>query len=119
MTPLTELSNDELNRRCAEVMNNVFGRYELRRQPNMIGMWFDGKHQGLNYFTPTTDLAQCMELLIELWDACCVYIETKGGMNYVQVDWDETGNEPAFVIEHENKLAAIVIAFIKWKESEE
>jgi len=116
---LTELSNDELNRKCAEVMG--YDVIEQGHSNDILGVYNDGEYCGMIgdfTFNWCDDKSLCMDLLIELWNACCVYIETRGGMNYVQVDWDETGNEPAFVVEHENKLVAIVIAFIKMRESD-
>lgn len=103
MTPLTELSNDELNRRLAEVRGLEFIKHHCIAYKEVGCYIIDDEH-----FTPATDKAQCMELLIEGkivtdWkgDDCVAYPKTSLGIYGVDPD----------------PLRAIVIAFIKMRES--
>ena len=72
-----------------------------------------------NFYSPSTNKAQAMELLKRLLKKYCVSLEERGGLQNIYVDWDTQGIHPAVAIEEQGTLEiAICKAVIALTEKE-
>jgi len=106
------LTNEELNRRCAEAMGLEYEGAILKCKDD--GCWIDwGDCIEWVRFTPTTNRDQCIVFVIKLWVVGIKLNKSKIDGGYY-VDIASLG----YAIHDPDPLRAIVIAFIKWKESD-